>query len=223
VAHAGVNDVKKHIATSKHRDSLKAVTGHQSLTTLFRSDMVDQVTRAEVLFANFLTEHNLSFMTADHFTRLTSVMFPDSKIAQEFRCARTKATCIVKGALYPHLSKPVVTLCQTGPFSILCDESNKGDDKSLAILVRMWDNCQRKPVTRFLDMPVCNIATAEKLFECIDTVLVSSGIPWSNVVGLESDTCNVMMGRHNSVLSRVKEKQPLIFSIGCVCHLVDPA
>ena len=65
VAHTGVNDVKKHIAT-KHRDSLKAVTGHQSLTTLFRSDMVDQVTRAEVPFANFLTEHNLSFMTADH-------------------------------------------------------------------------------------------------------------------------------------------------------------
>ena len=39
----------------------------------------------------------------------------------------------------------------------------QGDDKSLAILVRMWDS-QRKPVTRFSDMPVCNIATAEKLF-----------------------------------------------------------
>ena len=25
-----------------------------------------------------------------------------------------------------------------------------------------------------------------------------------------------MMGRHNSVLSRVKEKQPNVFSIGCV-------
>ena len=28
-----------------------------------------------------------------------------------------------------------------------------------------------------------------------------------------------MMGKHNSVLSRVKVKQPSVFSIGCVCHL----
>ena len=33
-------------------------------------------------------------------------------------------------------------------------------------------------------------------------------IPWSNEVGFESDTTNVMVGKHNSVLSRVRAKQP---------------
>lgn len=35
------------------------------------------------------------------------------------------------------------------------------------------------------------------------------------------DTCNVMIGRHNSVLSRIKQKQSKVFSIGCVCHLAS--
>ena len=208
MAHAGVNDVKKHVGTAKHQHSLREVSGQHDLATLFRSEVVDQKTRADLLFANFIAEHNLSFMTADHFTRLAPLMFPDSKIAQDFRCARTKSTCIVKGALHPFFSDPIIKYCQSNPFSILCDESNKGDVKHLVIFVRMWSDILRKPVTRFLDMPVCNIATGEKLFECIDTVVSSRAIPWSNFVGFESDTCNVMMGKHNSVLSRVKGKQP---------------
>ena len=76
-----------------------------------------------------------------------------------------------------------------------------------------------KPVTRFLHMPVCNIGTGEKLFEAIDESLIERDIPWSKVVGFESDTTNVMIGKHNSVLSRVKNKQPNVFSQGCVCHL----
>ena len=42
-----------------------------------------------------------------------------------------------------------------------------------------------------------------------------------NVVGFASDTTNVMVGVHNSVLSRVKAKQPKVFSLGCLCHLAN--
>ena len=39
-------------------------------------------------------EHTLPFAVADHFNKLCSVMFPDSKVAAEFSCARTKtASC----------------------------------------------------------------------------------------------------------------------------------
>ena len=57
---------------------------------------------AEVFFANFVAEHNISFMTAEHFFRLTSAMFPDtfSRIAKQLSSTRTKITCIVKGVLY---------------------------------------------------------------------------------------------------------------------------
>lgn len=222
IGHGGLNDVKKHISTSKHQEMLKATSSSMNLKSFFRSSPVEEAaTRAEVLFANFVAEHNLPFMLADHFTHLAGTMFPDSQVAKAFRCAATKTTCIVKGALSPYFFEAVVTLCRENPFSILCDEGSDTDRHNFAILVRMWDDKLRKPVTRFLDMPICNAGDAASLFELLDSVLERQAIPWCNVVGFESDTANVMIGKHNSVLSRVKTKQPRVFSQGCVCHLAN--
>ena len=57
----------------------------------------------------------------------------------------------------------------------------------------MCDEKLGKPMSRFLDMPVCNAGTAASLFEQLDAVLESKAIPWCNVVGFESDTANVMI------------------------------
>jgi hypothetical protein len=220
VGHGGIHDIKKHLATAKHQEMVKVSSSNQSLISLFKQSPIEKsVTRAEVLFANFIAEHNLPFLLADHFTHLTRAMFPDSQIAKAFRSAHTKTTCIVTGALNPYFAEPVFTQCQENPFSILCDEGTDHDDKNFAILVRLWDNQLGKPASRFLDMPICNIGTAEKLFEALDKALNERKIPWSNVIGFESDTTNVMVGKHNSILSRIKQKQPDVFSQGCVCHL----
>ena len=63
-----------------------------------------------------------------------------------------------------------------------------------SILVCLWDDQLGRPVTRFLHMPVCNIGTADKLFNAIDSTLEERKILWCNVVGFESNTTNVMMG-----------------------------
>ena len=39
------------------------------------------------------------------------------------------------------------------------------------------------------------------------------------MIGYASDSASVMVGVRNSVLSRVRSKQPKIFSLGCLCHL----
>lgn len=46
--------------------------------------------------------------------------------------------------------------------------------------------------------------------------LESHSITWTNVVGYASDTASVMVGGHNSVLSRIRNK---VFSLECLCHL----
>ena len=58
-----------------------------------------------------------------------------------------------------------------------------------------------------------------RLFEALADVLQKRDIPWKNVVGFVSDSASVMVGRRNSVLSRVCEQQPNVFSLGCICHL----
>ena len=172
---------------------------------------------AELCFARFVVEHNLPFAAADHFNSLVPVMFPDSKIAAKFACARTKTAALITYVLAPAANEPVLTILLTQPFTILCDGGNDNFEKKyFGIMVRFWDEQIRKVATRFLDAPVCNIATGETLFNVLAGVL---DIPWKNVIGFASDSASVMVGRRNSVLSRVIIQQPNVFSMGCVCHL----
>lgn len=53
-------------------------------------------------------------------------------------------------------------------FSLLIDESTDyGCDKCLVVLVRYFD-MQHWAITRFLDMPVCNVGTGEAICEVLD-------------------------------------------------------
>lgn len=149
-------------------------------------------------------------------------MFPDSKIAEAYSCARTKTTAIITHALAPAMREVVDKACSSSAFTILCDSGNDGiDRKYFAILVRYWDDVMGQAVTRFLGMPTCNIATAEELFEALDGTMENHGLPWRNVVGFASDSANVMVGVNNSVLSRIRSKQRDVFSLGCLCHLAS--
>ena len=70
IAYGGLSTVKKHIATSKHREMEKSASSNKSVTAFFKTNtsFEDSVTKSEVLFANFIVEHNLSFSVANHFT-----------------------------------------------------------------------------------------------------------------------------------------------------------
>ena len=97
VAGGGVHEVKRHCRSVKHRSLFEGLQDQPSLpVTLARAhtenSFRDKVLKSEIFFARFIAEHNTSFATADHFTGLCKCMFPDSKIAEAFSCARTK-TC----------------------------------------------------------------------------------------------------------------------------------
>ena len=88
----------------------------------------------------------------------------------------------------------------------MVDESNDiQNDKGCAIVLRVINTDMVCVQNRFLDMPVCNRATGANLFEVIDVCMKNNGIPWENVKGFSSDNASVMIGKRNSVLSRVRE------------------
>ena len=221
IASGGVSEIKRHIVTKRHSELAKhfesASQTRITALSLWKDTLADQVTAAEIYFSTFLVEHNIPFLAADHFNKLCKVMFPDSKIANNFASARTKNAAIVKYALAPTLNDKVVESCRTRPFTLLCDGGNdQTDRKYFGIMVRYWDQV---PVTRFLCMPVCNISTAQSLFAAIEQEFISREIPWSNMIRYASYTASVMVGKRNSVLSRLLDKQPKLFSLGCLCHL----
>jgi hypothetical protein len=120
------NDLTKHAKTQNHVKNSSAQKSSHSMFTFLpsSSDIKSSVNVAETLFANYLVEHNLPFSVSDYFTKLCKKMFPDSKIAENFSCGRTKSTQIVKRAIAPSLDEQVVLACRSKPFTILCDESN---------------------------------------------------------------------------------------------------
>ena len=119
---------------------------------------------------------------------------------------------IVKNAIAPALEEELVKHCKTGPFSFLCDKSNDtNQQKTLAIVVEYFDEVRERAVTGFLDMLICNIGTAQTIFDQLDATFEAKGIPWKNVVAFISDNCNTMVGKKNSA----------VFDIGCVCHLAN--
>jgi len=62
----------------------------------FSMEKDHSVIRAEVLFTQFIVEKNIPVAAADHSSKLFQAMFPDSKIAGQYACGRTKTTAIIE-------------------------------------------------------------------------------------------------------------------------------
>lgn len=40
-------------------------------------------------------------------------------------------------------------------------------------------------------------------------------------MSFESDNCNVMKGGNKGVITKIREKQPTVIDLGCICHLTN--
>ena len=109
VAGGGVHQVKRHCESKKHISNTKGATNQPTLREALSSHrkneaLKDHVICAELYFTRFVVEHNLPFAVADHFNKLCSVMFPDSKVAAEFSCGRTKTAALVTFVILQHIA-----------------------------------------------------------------------------------------------------------------------
>ena len=111
VSASGSYDVKRHMKSKLHERNAKSAQQHGPNTGFFKAkttNVPESTTTAEVMFAYFVAEHNLSAAIADHFSTLVPRLFPDSGIAKNFRCRRTKTTMIVKRCLAEEGTAPVI-------------------------------------------------------------------------------------------------------------------
>ena len=220
IAHDGKNDIRKHVGVKHHIEMSKAAPSSRSISSFVQSASTDRVIEAETRWALFVARHNLAFLNSDHATKLFYKIFSDSETAKKFSCARTKCAAIIKEALAPYfLNKVVKNLANQ--YSILIDESNDKNDKSCIILVRMFDPEVGDVRTRFLDMPIVNIGSAVNLFSALKSSLAQFGVDFSRAISFMSDTTNVMKGARSGVQKLIKNENPFLYDVGCICHLAD--
>ena len=83
-------------------------------------------------------------------------------------------------------------------------------------MVKYIDQVRERAVTEFLDMPICNIGTVQSIFDQLDATFEAKGIPWKNVVAFTGDNCYTMVGKRNSVVTKIKEKTLQCLTWRCV-------
>lgn len=144
-------------------------------------------------------------------------MFPDSNIAKEFSCGRTKATAIIK-ALANYHSESIVTHAKMGLITLVVDESNDVcNDKVVCIMIRYFHQTLKVVKTDLLTIEICNVANAGNLF----SGFCSSPHGRMLLVSL----LNLLTSRLGkvTVLSWVKQQLSSMYSLPCVSHIVHLA
>ena len=217
IGQGGTKDLTKHEQTNLHIKSHQGFSGIRPLHSYLGPMRKESIVSAEIKFAYFLGEHHLPLLLADHCNRLFSHMFPDSSIAKDFNCGRTKATALLKVIAKNSSCFPLMSLC------FLVYKRMKTTDITVtqqsAIMLRYFDNFTGKVRCVFHALESVEGSGANHLFQAIDKHFGDGPVKYDRLVGLGTDGCNVMMGKRNSVLSRFQLKQPALVAYHCNCHI----
>ena len=122
--HQGLGDVKQHCSGKARMKNANAIAQSRKISLKPANTNDEKHIRAEVLHTNFIVQDNISFLTADHMAPLYRAMFPDSNIAKNFICKRTKTTCILNKALYPRIKTNLVEYMSENPYALVNDGSS---------------------------------------------------------------------------------------------------
>ena len=217
----GTKDLKKHEQTYLHIKSQQGFSGIRPLHSYFGPIRKESVIMAEIKFGYFLGEHHLPLLLADHCNQLFRSMFPDSTIAKDFKCGHTKATAILKVISQEIHKQQLQSINDSMFFSLQTDETTDITvTQQSAIMIRYFDNTLGKVRCIFHALESVEGADALHLFEAIDKHFGDGPITYDRLVELGTDGCNVMMGSRNSVLSRLRSKQPALVAFHCNYHVV---
>uniref|UniRef100_A0A915JI52 DUF4371 domain-containing protein n=1 Tax=Romanomermis culicivorax TaxID=13658 RepID=A0A915JI52_ROMCU len=150
-------------------------------------------------------KNDTNVRTIDHLGDLIKNLFPDDYNANKLKLHRTKCAALIVKVLSPSLRAELLDdVCQSEHFSLIIDEcTDVATQKTLGIMIRL----------------IClTSSTAEVISGEILKSLEIDKLNIENLVRIGVDNANVIVGQHNSVYSKLKEKQPKLILMRCVCH-----
>lgn len=181
----------------------------------------DQKKVAEIKYAAFITEKNVSYLTAQQNLTFFQKIIKDSKLLRDMTMSRTKCQKIISNVLCPIETDRIVNIIQNNKFCISVDEtSDVTNRKWMTFLVRYVDPKTldtQSQIVKLIDIDAKN-SSAEKLFEAFDNEMLKLEIPYSNIVALSSDNASVMLGKYVSFKKKLEEKCTKLLTLPCPCH-----
>ena len=139
---------------------------------------------------------------------LCRVMFPDSNIAKNCRCRRTKTKCILDNASYSKIKSDLVEYMSENPYALVNDGSSDcGPSEINPVCVYILDVKRSKQVEyKFCSMFSTsrkNCSKAETLFTAINNAVKNDDLDWDNVDSVGLDNTKTNMRTRNSLRARI--------------------
>lgn len=212
-----VSRLAAHEKTKGHSSRVSASSKCQTLPVKFFRKQDNEKKRVELELAVAIACH-CSTASVDHLGEIVKRNGKGSDL-ENIQLHRTKCSILLSKVISPALFKLFKDDVHGKKFSVLIDESTDvATDKHMCIVIRYYSELRSTIVTEFGGLVPITGATGHELFVTLSNHLEKMGLKWCNCVGFGSDGASSMIGDHNSVWSRVRERSPNCQLNRCVCH-----
>ena len=223
----GADKLKRHDTCEKHIDNVKKVGSVKNLVTgtsqknpsivealkkaegkiVQQRKTKDEALKAEAALSRLVATHNLSLPTIDCLAELLPKIFHDSDIAKQMSLHRTKAAYVLKYGLAEHELQKLVEKLQKCPFSFNIDESVKGGNSQLTIMVSVRNEANRIQKSHFATIKMEIRLTGENISDAVFQAFEKKSIKYEEkLVSDRTDGCSVMLGKHSGFHTMSKLK-----------------
>ena len=180
----------------------------------------------QALVLGVVAEHSLPLSMATVIMETARELAKDPKSLNHLHLDRTTSSYKMRFGLGKTFQDDTFNVIRNTPFSLNIDESTSNSNKRvLAILASYYSN-QRKGVLveHLASLEVIKVDSLS-LFNELDSLFIKHSIPWTNLVSILMDSCNVMRGSKSGVETRIRSgKAPQLLDVdGDSCHHIHNA
>ena len=238
----GIESVKQHAKGVKHSQKVAPPSDNKTIsftstsstqkdassktlvpvqTTIPISVSNKQTTEAEIMWALEVLSCKYSYRSCETKSDLFCAMFPDSKIAQQFTCGKTKCSYLLCHGISPYVREVLLGELKEVPYyTTLFDESYNKISKTgqMDLHVRFWDPSKNQVETSYLTSEFLGKASAQDVFEKYEQAI--SSLDKNKILQISSDGPNVNLAFLKIVDSSRKDDEldPLIDIGTCGLH-----
>jgi hypothetical protein len=168
-----------------------------------------------------LAEHSYPFTAAPVIIELAKSLARDPKALHHLTMDRTTASYKMRFGLAETFKQNTVNNLKANFFSLNLDESTANNLLHvLSVLVSYFSPEKGQIIIEHLCSFSVIKVDAESLFNEVSGVIEKMGIPWSNLISILTDSCNVMRGHKSGLETRIRDNKAkhLLDIDGDSCH-----
>ena len=216
---------KKLVAFSKQSGESSACSS-QSLGLITPGDSMN----AEIFWLAKVSVSNLNLQSVDNIGDLFRAMFPDSKIAANFKLSHTSASYMIADGMSKYFTQLIVKdlVKSKLPFCIHFDETTSTQvKKQMDLTLRYWSPTHEEVWITYYTSLFFGHAEGEKVAVKMYEQLVSDGIPVAQLVTLVRDGPNVNKTMFRKMDELIRHDNPeftVLVDLGsCSIHTIHNA